>query len=125
MLETYRETQKFEAPRAEEYRRLAELTTQLLAAEKSDDLGVRLKALNENQKFWQGLRLSSVSALNSLPADLRAQFVTLASWVERESVLASLGEAGLSGLIAVNRQIMEGLKPYSGSLAADTLTASA
>lgn len=121
-LEAYRNTQKTaETPRAEEYRRLAELSVALTRAEKSGDVNARARALLDNQRFWAGLRLSMMSAVNSLPAELRAQFVGLAGWVERETVLASLGHSKLDNLIAVNRQIMEGLKPYQGSVKEDSL----
>lgn len=122
--DAYRQVQKItEQPRAEEYRRLGELTFALVQAEKSKDAALRARAISDNQRFWSSLRLSMLAAQNSLPAELRAQFVTLADWMERESVLASLGQAEFEGLIAVNRQIMEGLKPYQGSVKEDSLAA--
>lgn len=125
MHDPYRETQKTsEGPRAEEYRRLGELTAHLMAAEEARDLRLRTKALQENQRFWQSLRLNSISAAQSLPKPLRQQFTKLADWVVKESVMVGLNQGSLGSLIAVNKQIMEGLKPYEGSMAGDKLAAS-
>ncbi|HVY13229.1 MAG TPA: flagellar biosynthesis regulator FlaF [Alphaproteobacteria bacterium] len=124
-IQQYRQVQEVaEPPRAEEYRRLGEITARLARGHIKGDATLRAAALIENQKFWSSLRLASVSATNSLPAPLRAQFISLADWVERETVLATLGQADVESLIAVNRQIMEGLAPYKGSLQADTLQVS-
>jgi flagellar protein FlaF len=122
--EAYRQVQQAaEAPRAEEYRQLASLTLALTRAEEKGDLRTRLEAIMQNQKFWSALRMAAMAAQASLPAPIRADFVGLADWVERESALASLGDTNLEALIAVNKQVMEGLKPYKGSMQADTLQA--
>jgi flagellar protein FlaF len=114
--DAYRHTQKqAEAPRAEEYRRLVELTVALSRAESSKDTGQRVQAIFDNQCFWSHLRLSALSSYSVLPPQMRSSFANLAGWVERESVLASLGETELEGLIAVNKQIIEGLRPRSPS----------
>jgi flagellar biosynthesis activator protein FlaF len=116
MKDPYRHTQKqAEAPRAAEYRRLVELTVALSHAESSKDMNARVQAIFDNQTFWSHLRLSALSSYSALPPQMRNSFAHLASWVERESVLASLGEAELEGLIAVNKQIIEGLRPRAPS----------
>jgi flagellar biosynthesis activator protein FlaF len=123
-IDAYRQTQTTaEMPRAEEYRQLAALTLAMTQAEEKGDVRAKLEAVFQNQKFWSSLRLMAASAQTSLPVPLKADFVSLADWVERESALASLGEVSLESLIAVNKQIMDGLKPFTGSLAADTLQA--
>lgn len=124
-IRNYHEAQKtVESWRAAEYRRLAELTGALLDAEKQPDNAIAYaNAVRHNQQFWSILRLQLVQSNTSLPPELRLQFLSLAEWVEKESVLAASGDHTLEGLIAVNRQIMEGLKPYTGSIGEDTLRA--
>lgn len=125
-IEAYNSTQKrTEGPRVAEHRRLAELTAALLdASKKPEDAKGFATAIVENQRFWSRLRINVLNANTSLPAEMRGQFVELASWVERESMLASTGESPLDHLIAVNQQIMEGLRPFKGSVAEDTIEAS-
>jgi flagellar biosynthesis regulator FlaF len=121
----YHKAQKtIESQRASEYRRLAELTGALIESDKNQrDAMAYANAVRNNQQFWSILRLQLVQANTSLPPELRVQFLSLAEWVEKESALAAAGDHMLEGLIAVNRQIMEGLKPYTGSLGEDTLRA--
>src|SRR5262245_37448841 len=103
----YRDTQKqAEAPRAEEYRRLVELTVALSRREQRKHPQQRVQAIFDHQRFWSHLRLSALSTYSALPEQMRTSFANLASWVEREIVLASLGEVELEGLIAANKQII-------------------
>lgn len=124
-IDAYRKAQtRTEAPRAQEHRRLTELTAALQeATDKPADARLFATAIVENQQFWSRLRLTVMHTNTSLPAEMRAQFVELAAWVEKESARASTGEATLEHLIAVNQQIIEGLRPYQGSLAEGTLEA--
>lgn len=124
-IETYREVQaKVEGGRAEDYRRLAELTRDLLRAQKdTGDVALWASAVYRNQQFWSRLRLSMLQATASLPDALRLQFFSLAEWVEKESVRASVGEVDLDHLIAVNKQIMEGLRDYGDALASHAIDA--
>lgn len=122
----YHDTQnKVETQRAVEYRQLGELTSALIHARdhESDGAG-RAKAVHLNQLFWSHLRIHALEAVKSLPQEMRLSMIALAGWVEKNSVEAALGNASLDDLIAVNQQLMEGLKPYQGSLAGDALQAS-
>lgn len=123
-IETYSKTQmRTESPRAAEHRRLAELTKALNnALQKPDDAKAYAIAVLENQSFWSRLKINVLNANTSMPAEMRAHFIELAGWVERQSLAATTGQASLDDLIAVNQQIMEGLRPYKGSIAEDTLT---
>ncbi len=119
----YREVQKtVEDGRAEDYRRLVELTAALSSAETADKKQ-RAAAIAANQHFWSALRVAVAARPGHLPESLHLGLIRLADWVERESVLAALGDAPLEGLIAVNRQIMEGLKPLSGNPPPEASTA--
>jgi flagellar protein FlaF len=124
-ISAYRQTQKAtESPRAGEYRRLGELTAALLHAEENPkDAHAWGEAVLENQQFWSSLRVHMLRANTSLPEQLRLQFLSLCEWVEKESALVAAGHATLESLIAINRQIMDGLKPYTGNLSDDTLSA--
>lgn len=119
----YKKTQnKVEAPRVAEYRRLGELTAQLLAASKKPhDARMWAAAVLANQQFWSRLRLNVLAANTSLPEPLRLNFISLAEWVERESLQAAAGAVDFENLIAINQQIMEGLKPFTGSIEGDAL----
>jgi flagellar protein FlaF len=65
--------------------------------------------LAENQKLWIALRDDLASPGNSLPAELRAQLLSLALWVERQSLQVQGGRPGLKALIQVNDSILAGL----------------
>lgn len=113
---------KVESQRALEYRQLGELTSALLCARDHEhDVSARARAVHGNQIFWSHLRVHALEAVNSLPSDMRLSMIALAEWVEKNSVEAALGTVPLDDLIAVNQQLMEGLKPYKGSLAGDAL----
>lgn len=124
-IETYQQTQeRTETPRAAEYRALTQLTAALRHAEKQpDDIKAWVAAIIANQQFWSRLRLHVLHANTCLPDEMRLQFISLSQWVERESAKLVSGEGDLVSLIAVNQQIMEGLKPFTGSIAENTLQA--
>lgn len=120
-IRAYQETQAHvESPRANEYRKLGELTAMLLAAHGlQGDARIRARAVLENQQFWSRLRIS-LQGGSTMPESLRQQLISLSEWVERESLDAAAG-GKLESLIAVNQQIMEGLKPHTGAFENDSL----
>ncbi|WP_370282800.1 flagellar biosynthesis regulator FlaF [Pseudooceanicola sp.] len=71
--------------------------------------------LAENQKLWIALRDDLASPGNSLPAELRAQLLSLALWVERQSLQVQGGRPGLKALIQVNNSILAGLSRAQSS----------
>lgn len=66
-------------------------------------------ALAENQKLWIALRDDLATDSNALPGPLRAQLLSIALWVERQSLQVQGGRPGLRPLITVNSSILSGL----------------
>lgn len=67
------------------------------------------QTLTDNQTLWSTLRHDLSSPGNALPAALRAQLVSLALWVERQTSVVLGGGAGAAALRDVNRNIVAGL----------------
>ncbi|WP_163851548.1 flagellar biosynthesis regulator FlaF [Pseudooceanicola aestuarii] len=66
-------------------------------------------ALADNRKLWATLRDDLAHENNSLPPNLRAQLLSIALWVDRQTLTLMGGGPGLSGLIDVNTNILAGL----------------
>ena len=102
-----------------EYRLLAQVTSELIKAiENSKDaetdpvkMSQVASALNWNKQVWDVFVEDCGTEGNQLPRDLRAAIVGLGIWVTRETATALEGEGDIDTLIAVNRDIMKGLKP--------------
>jgi flagellar protein FlaF len=117
----YKQTiRQSESPRAIERRILMSLTADLEAqAGPYDSAGeqdrMRLLAgglrdsVAENQRFWQKMRMDLSTEGNLLPAQLRAQLISLAIWVEKQSGRVIAGAGGLQGLVTINNHIIAGL----------------
>ena len=73
-----------ERPRESEYRLFGQVTRALIEASKPE---------------------------NQLPTPLRAQIISLNSWVRRHSSAVMKGEAQFDDLIEINRIMMQGLEP--------------
>ncbi|MGR3322012.1 MAG: flagellar biosynthesis regulator FlaF [Pseudooceanicola sp.] len=67
------------------------------------------KALRDNQKLWTYLRDDLAQPGNQLPPQLRAQLLSIALWVDRQTAQVMGGAQGLSALIDVNAHILAGL----------------
>jgi flagellar protein FlaF len=113
-----------ETLRGHDYRRLAEMTALLIRA---DDKKVHprlwINAIKQNQQWWSQMRMDVLNARTSMTQEIRASFIDLAGWVEKESVLVATQSTSLQSLIAVNKQIMNGLRPFEGAIHDDSLTA--
>lgn len=102
-----------------EYRLLAQVTSELMKAieneggAKSDPkkMSQVASALNWNKQVWDVFVEDCGTAGNQLPRELRAAIVSLGIWVTKETALALEGNGDIDSLIAVNRDIMKGLKP--------------
>jgi len=102
-----------------EYRLLAQVTSELIKAidnkkGSSNDpskMAQVASALNWNKQVWDVFVEDCGTAGNQLPRDLRAAIVSLGIWVTKETAIALEGEGDLDSLVAVNRDIMKGLKP--------------
>ncbi|WP_339856531.1 flagellar biosynthesis regulator FlaF [uncultured Nisaea sp.] len=102
-----------------EYRLLAQVTSELMkaidnkkgAANDPSKMAQVASALNWNKQVWDVFVEDCGTAGNQLPRDLRAAIVSLGIWVTKETAIALEGEGDLDSLVAVNRDIMKGLKP--------------
>jgi flagellar protein FlaF len=97
-----------ETARQTEYRLFAQVTRALMEAE-SKDYGAMVRALNWNRRLWLTLQADCASDDNRLPESLRAGIISLSIWVDRHSRLVLKKQAAVGPLVAVNRNIMEGL----------------
>jgi len=107
-----RASQNSENTKQTEYRAFAIFTRALEQAEAEGPVAV-VKAVADNRQLWLTLQIDLASPENKLPKELRAQLISIAIWVNKYSRPAMKREASLEPLIAVNKQIMEGLRGTS------------
>lgn len=74
--------------------------------------------LIENIRLWSALKADLGREDNELPAELRAQLISLALFVERHTNQVLRGEGRVEALLAVNRSIIEGLAGLAPQVAA-------
>lgn len=99
------------APRDAEYRAFGEATRRLMAVEGTmrGDLKALIEAIHLNRQLWGALADDCADGRNLLPAQTRAQIVSLARWVAAYSSDVMRKDESVGPLIDVNRIIMEGL----------------
>lgn len=66
-------------------------------------------ALVENTRLWNALRADLGHPDNQLPDELRAQLISLALFVDRQTTAVLGGTGKLAALVAINKAIIEGL----------------
>lgn len=66
-------------------------------------------ALADNLKFWMVIRLDLISPSNQLPAELRANLISISSFVERHTAAVLGGRGDLKPLVDMNDSIIGGL----------------
>jgi len=100
-----------ESPKEAEYRLFGQVTRALMDAAKEDvtNLSARMDALDWNRRLWSALGSDCASPENTLPAELRAQIISLSIWVGKYTSLVIRGEDDIEALIDINRIIMQGL----------------
>lgn len=99
-----------EKPTQTEYRIFAEITRELeSAAPDTAEPTARIKAAYRNSQLWLTLKTDLMSEHNKLDKHLKAGLISLAIWVEKESIKAIRGNTDLLPLIEVNKDIMQGL----------------
>jgi len=111
-LKAYQQTQRVtEDPRATEYRLFGQVTGALIDAQKRGIAGGPLaEALDWNRTVWRTLAADCMDDRNALTEDVRAKIVSLSLWVTKYSKQVTREGAPLDPLIAVNRNIMQGLQ---------------
>ena len=95
-----------EDPRHTEYRLLAQVTGALIKARDGEDrLQEKIQALLWNQRVWEAFMTDLTDAGNTLPQALKAQLVSLAIWVVKETnaVLDDLGDIETLWTVCVRR----------------------
>jgi flagellar protein FlaF len=70
----------------------------------------RIQALGRNHELWSLLARDLALDSNRLPADLKANLISLALWSMRYSTMAILQDLPMAPLIEVNGNITEGLQ---------------
>jgi len=107
-----------ERPRESEYRLFGQVTRALIEASKAPatDLRARIDAIDWNRRLWSTLAHDCCKPENQLPTPLRAQIVSLNSWVRRHSSAVMRGEGQFDDLIEINRIMMQGLEPKTAAL---------
>ena len=71
-------------------------------------------AVHENRRFWHVVALDLVGDGNGLPGDLRAQLLSLAQFVDRETARVLAGSTDAGALIEINRSVARGLFEQPG-----------
>ena len=105
--------------RETEYRLLGAVTGALVRARDTETtLQEKVKAVLWNDKVWNAFMCDLGSAENNLPKALKGALMSLAIWVAKETQRILDNEVDLNGLININRQIMEGLRPKQVPMAA-------
>ena len=112
--------QRAESPRDIEYRLFGQVTRALMdAAEvESSQIGARMDALDWNRRLWSVLSADCANPANQLPAQLRANIISLSMWVNRHTSAIMRNEAEFGPLIDVNKMMMQGLQPRAEAAAA-------
>ena len=110
-------TARAERPRESEYRLFGQVTRALIEASRSaaGDLQTRIDAIDWNRRLWSALANDCAQPENQLPMQLRAQIISLSSWVRRYSSSVMRGEEPFDALIDVNRIMMQGLAPKTAA----------
>lgn len=98
-------------PRDIEFRLFAEVTRDLMEAQKSErhEIGKMMAALDKNRRVWSTMALDCAQPGNALPAELRAGIVSLSVFVSKHTSVASKDREEIETLVEINRNIMQGL----------------
>jgi flagellar protein FlaF len=109
-----------ESPRDIEYRLFGQVTRALMAASEVEaaEIGARMDALDWNRRLWSVLANDCGSPGNQLPAQVRANIISLSLWVNRHTSAIMRNEAEFGPLIDVNKMMMQGLEPRGEASAA-------
>lgn len=99
-----------ETPRQAERRLMCEITGEMIQARDAGySRGALMPTLHRNRELWNTFSSVCGAAGNELPASVRAGIVSLALWVDRFTSDVVAGRESIDDLIAVNRDIIDGL----------------
>lgn len=100
-----------EPPKDAEYRLFGQVTRALIAASEApvSDLAVRIDAIDWNRRLWSALASDCADPGNELPAQIRANVISLSLFIGRHSSEVMQGEYGFDTLIEINKIMMQAL----------------
>ncbi len=99
-----------ETPRQAERRLMCEITGEMIQArDAGHSRGALMPTLHRNRELWNTFSSVCGASGNELPASVRAGIVSLALWVDRFTSDVVAGRESIDDLIAVNRDIIDGL----------------
>ncbi|PTS72274.1 flagellar FlaF family protein [Sphingomonas sp. HMWF008] len=99
-----------ETPRQAERRLMLEITGEMIQARDAGlSNGALMPALHRNREVWRTFSAVCGSVGNTLPDGLRASIISLALWVDHFTSEVITGRESIDDLIAVNRDIIDGL----------------
>jgi flagellar protein FlaF len=103
--------QRAETPRDAEYRLFAQVTRALLELKTTPrgEVKVWMDTLDWNRQLWTTLAWECGRPGNALPAETRAQIMSLSMWVRRHTSSVMRRDDDVDALIDVNRMMMQGL----------------
>jgi flagellar protein FlaF len=104
-----RQKESAETPRELECRAFAVVIGKLTEAKQSGGPAL-IEACYLNNQLWTALTVDLSLTDNPLPEELKARLISLAIWVQRYTPQAMAGTASVDALIAVNRNILDGLR---------------
>jgi flagellar protein FlaF len=104
----HRRQESAEKPRELERRAFSIVLGKLVGAKEAGGRSL-IDACYLNCQLWTTLQADLALPDNALPLDLKARLISLSLWVQRYTPRVMQGTASLDPLIAVNRNILEGL----------------
>jgi flagellar protein FlaF len=101
-----------ESPRGTEAKLFAEVTAELVRAERAGRPGFQdlAAALHRNRLLWDALLADLAQEVNGLPVVLKAQLIELGHFVRHHSGRVLKGEEAVRPLIDINQAILAGLR---------------
>ncbi|MBW7851052.1 MAG: flagellar biosynthesis regulator FlaF [Rhodospirillales bacterium] len=98
-----------ETARQIEYRAFATVTAALARHAANPGSPEFATACYDNKRLWIVLQADLAAEGNQLPTELRAALISLSIWAIRYTAQVERGQAPVEPLIAVNRNVMQGL----------------
>ncbi len=98
--------------RGTEYSLFAQVTQQLKAVDAADksQFARLADAVHTNHRLWNTLAADLMQDENALPVSLRAQLISLAIFVGKQTHVILSGRGSTDSLIEINTAIMKGLR---------------